>query len=292
MTRLAAVVPVYGIRVRRFLLFRRHREQIIPTVNYLWNPINDNIVRGFDDEGNVIAHYTTEPGYQGAVITEHRNGATYYHHHDGQGNLRALTNDQAEVTDTFCYNASGEVTERTGTTPAPFQFGGEYGCYTDQTTGQVMARRRDYEPPQSRWRSADPAGLIDSPNPYQYVQNNPINLVDPSGLFTVRKSGNFVHRSVPDDIDPTVKRTCGARWRFIWDCPTDGDVFSQLVTGHGSLLVFVKPCKYEGAELPPDEEVCDFHAVHWQERFNEQWSRAPAFGRDNHKSGGKKAKQP
>jgi len=45
-------------------------------VNYLWNPINDNIVREFDDSGTTIAEYTTEPDPYGNVITQYRNGET------------------------------------------------------------------------------------------------------------------------------------------------------------------------------------------------------------------------
>jgi RHS repeat-associated protein len=154
----------------------------MPTVNYLWDPISDNIVREVDENGNVIVDYTTEPGYHGAVISEHRDGQSYYPHHDGQGNTRALTDDQGNVTDTFAYTANGELTERTGTTPTPFQCGGEHGYYTDQTTGEIMVRRRDYDPPLGRWLSVDPSGFIDGINLYQYVRNNPISLVDPSGL--------------------------------------------------------------------------------------------------------------
>ena len=168
----------------------------MPTVNYLWNPINDSIVREFGDDGNVLAEYTTEP--DGRLISESRDGVEYQHHYDAQGNTRALTNDQGEVTDTFAYNASGEVTERTGTTPTPFQFGGEHGYYTDQTTGEIMARRRDYDPAQGRWLSVDPlirnitsnvmrliaaySGTIPDDNPYTYVANRPLVFVDPSGL--------------------------------------------------------------------------------------------------------------
>lgn len=39
-------------------------------VNYLWNPINDNIVREFDDAGNAIAEYTTEPDLYGNVVSQ------------------------------------------------------------------------------------------------------------------------------------------------------------------------------------------------------------------------------
>ena len=73
-------------------------------VNYLWNPINDNIIAEYDDDGNVIVEYTTEPGLHGAVISEHRNGQTYYHLRDGQGNTVALTNDQGEVMSCSCWN--------------------------------------------------------------------------------------------------------------------------------------------------------------------------------------------
>lgn len=40
-----------------------------------------------------------------------------------------------------------------------------------------------YLPPTGRWLSEDPAGYVDGPNQYLYVRNNPINRVDPSGLF-------------------------------------------------------------------------------------------------------------
>ena len=153
----------------------------MPTTHYFWDPISDNIIQERDETGNVTVEYTTEPGYHGAVISEHRNGQTYYHHHDGQGNLRALTSDQGEVTDTFAYTSNGELTERTGTTPTPFQFGGEHGCYTDQTTGEVMMRRRDYDPAQGRWLSVDPSGFIDGMNLYLYVHNRVTRFSDPSG---------------------------------------------------------------------------------------------------------------
>ncbi|HUE72703.1 MAG TPA: RHS repeat-associated core domain-containing protein [Pirellulaceae bacterium] len=154
----------------------------MPTRYYEWDELEDNIIAEYDENGNVIVEYTTEPGYHGAVISEHRNGQTYYHHHDGQGNTIALTNDQGEVTDTFAYTANGELTERTGNTPTPYQYKGEHGYYTDQETGEVMMRRRKLDPEQGRWLSADPAGLLDDVNRYRYVQNNPIGLIDPSGL--------------------------------------------------------------------------------------------------------------
>lgn len=154
----------------------------MPAVNYLWNPLSDNIDEEYDDDGNVLASYTHEPGLHGRLISEHRNGHTYYHHYDAQGNTVAITDENGNVTDTIAYTANGEVTERTGTTETPFQFGGEHGYYTDLETGEISVRRRDYEPPIGRWLSLDPAGLLDDINRYRYVRNNPISLIDPSGL--------------------------------------------------------------------------------------------------------------
>ena len=101
-------------------------------VNYLWNPINDNIVREFDDAGNTIAEYTTEPDLYGNVVSQFfRNGQTSYLLSDAQGNTTEPTNDVGNVTDTIRYSAFGEVTQRTGTTEIPFQYVGQKGYCTD-----------------------------------------------------------------------------------------------------------------------------------------------------------------
>lgn len=39
---------------------------------------------------------------------------------------------------------------------------------------------------QGRWLSLDPMGMVDGPNLYRYVQNNPIALTDPLGLCSSR----------------------------------------------------------------------------------------------------------
>ena len=95
-----------------------------------------------------------------------------------------MTDDNQNVTDTFAYTAFGEVTERTGTTEVPFQYIGQKGCYTDGLTGQIMARRRPYEPARARWLSVDPLHVYAAGNSsYQYARNSPIVRIDPSGLL-------------------------------------------------------------------------------------------------------------
>jgi uncharacterized protein RhaS with RHS repeats len=41
---------------------------------------------------------------------------------------------------------------------------------------------RYYDPETGRWLTPDPLGFVDGLNPYLYVGNNPINLIDPFGF--------------------------------------------------------------------------------------------------------------
>jgi RHS repeat-associated protein len=154
----------------------------MPTTYFDWDELADNTDAEYDEAGNVVAEYTHEPGLHGSLISELRGGQTYYHHYDGQGNTIALSVDSGNVTDTFAYTAFGEVTERTGTTDAPFQYGGEHGYYFDEETGDYLVRRRALSAAIGRWLSPDPTGQLDDVNRYRYVQNDPVALIDPSGL--------------------------------------------------------------------------------------------------------------
>jgi len=55
----------------------------------------------------------------------------------------------------------------------------------DEETGIYYYRARYYDPTIGRFLSQDPLGMVDGPNLYAYVLNNPINFVDPLGLCTL-----------------------------------------------------------------------------------------------------------
>ncbi len=50
-------------------------------------------------------------------------------------------------------------------------------------TGLYYYRYRDYNPQTGRFLQPDPLGQLPGPNIYSYCQNNPVNWVDPWGLF-------------------------------------------------------------------------------------------------------------
>jgi RHS repeat-associated protein len=56
------------------------------------------------------------------------------------------------------------------------------GRERDEESGFSYQGARYYAPWLGRWTSADPAGLIDGPNRYDYARNNPVCFADPNGL--------------------------------------------------------------------------------------------------------------
>lgn len=62
----------------------------------------------------------------------------------------------------------------------PWRYAGQY---EDTTTGLYKMGARYYQPELGRWTQPDPSGLAG--NAYAYVGGNPVNFVDPSGLFGI-----------------------------------------------------------------------------------------------------------
>jgi RHS repeat-associated protein len=169
----------------------------MPVVNYLWNPLNDNIVREFDDAGTVIAEYTTEANQFGNVVSQRRNGQDSVYHYDGQGSTLALTDADGSITDTYAYSAFGEVTAHTGNTVNPFQYVGQKGYYLDEETRECDVRRRTISTSRHRWLSPDPLWSSKHQSDYVYGGNSPAIAIDPSGLAIIREGHRFPTRGGP-----------------------------------------------------------------------------------------------
>ncbi|MBI3999878.1 MAG: RHS repeat protein, partial [Candidatus Omnitrophica bacterium] len=104
-----------------------------------------------------------------------------YYLQDGLGSTVGLADSTGSVTETYSYDAFGNLL---GTVPNSFLFTGEQ---LDSETGLIYLRARYYDPTLGRFISKDPVlgnqNQTQSFNPYPYVQNNPVNLRDPSGRF-------------------------------------------------------------------------------------------------------------
>lgn len=86
------------------------------------------------------------------------------------------------VAASYEYDPSGNTLKAVGDFAAenPFRFSTKYA---DSETGLVYYGERYYEPQTGRWLSRDPLGEDGGLNLYRFVSNNPVGLIDPTGLY-------------------------------------------------------------------------------------------------------------
>jgi RHS repeat-associated protein len=113
-----------------------------------------------------------------------RDGRTYRIVSDHLGSPRLIVDaDTGETFQWLDYDDFGRVLKDTNPGFQPFGFAG--GIY-DQHIGFVRFGARDYDPYTGRWTAKDPIRFDgDGPNLYGYVLNNPVNWIDPDGLFGI-----------------------------------------------------------------------------------------------------------
>src|SRR3989344_1801547 len=97
---------------------------------------------------------------------------------DGLGNIRTITDGSAGITESRLYSPYGEPYGGTnpGSAQTVYGFTGEP---RDDATGFVHLRARYYNPTIGQFFNLDPA---ETANRYAYVNGNPVNRRDPTGL--------------------------------------------------------------------------------------------------------------
>jgi RHS repeat-associated protein len=114
------------------------------------------------------------------LVEEVTGGKEYYYHPDHLGSVRALTDSDGGVTDTYDFDAYGNrLASSTGTTYNPFGYTGQY---TDAESGLLYLRARYYDPSTQQFLTVDPI-VAQTEQAYAYAGGNPTNLTDPTGMF-------------------------------------------------------------------------------------------------------------
>jgi len=138
--------------------------------------LNAGLTQVLADGANTYLHGAGRLG-------EQQPGGWVYHLSDALGSVRQVVDASGAVTLAKSYQPYGSVLASAGSGATMYGFTGEQ---TDGGTGLTYLRARYYAGGMGRFLTADTwPGSFDKPltlNKYNYVENNVVNLIDPSGL--------------------------------------------------------------------------------------------------------------
>ncbi len=148
--------------------------------NYLVDPngILPQVLAETDASNNLISFYVYDGA--GLVAKISSQNQYYFYHYDGLGSTIAITDNNGQVANTYCYSPEGLVGAQE-TIPNPFQYVGRYGVMAEGN-GLYCMRARYYDPETGRFINKDPIEYLGDSNPFAYTGNNLINYIDPEGL--------------------------------------------------------------------------------------------------------------
>jgi RHS repeat-associated protein len=111
-----------------------------------------------------------------------------FYGYDGHGSTRYLTDSTGTITDTYTYDAFGNLSSQTGTTPNDYLYSGEQ---YDSNLGFYYLRARYLNPQSDRFISMDSFEGYDEDtltlHKYLYANANPANTIDPSGKVGIEE---------------------------------------------------------------------------------------------------------
>jgi RHS repeat-associated protein len=146
---------------------------------YLWQGLT-RLLAVYDGSDNLLMRFKYADGRMPVAMS--KGSYTYYLIYDQVGSLRVVADASGNVVKRIDYDSFGNIIDDTDPSfKVPFGFAG--GLH-DQDTGLVRFGYRDYDPDTGRWTAKDPILFAGGDTDlYGYCLNNPINLIDPDGLY-------------------------------------------------------------------------------------------------------------
>lgn len=139
----------------------------------------DDVVLDEKSDGTQV-WYGNGPGIDNKLWYQQTGSTPVFFLKDNLGSTRALVSSSGSIIPGTLIDYDSFGKPSTQTYPTRYQYAGrEY----DPDTELYYYRARWYDPAARRFISEDPIGLNGGINLYAYVTNNPINGIDPSGLW-------------------------------------------------------------------------------------------------------------
>ncbi|MBI4684007.1 MAG: hypothetical protein HY755_02285 [Nitrospirae bacterium] len=155
------------------------------TIQYLYDGLD--IIQEIEN-GVVSVNYIRTLNIDEPLARIKSDGTIRYYQQDALGSVIALTDETGTIMTQYVYDPYGNTTILGEQSDNPFQYTGR----ENDGTGLYYYRARYYSPELQRFISEDPIGLLGGINLYAYVDNNPVNFVDPMGLDRLRYHTNAI----------------------------------------------------------------------------------------------------
>jgi RHS repeat-associated protein len=186
--RLAAVEPVAGPVTFTYDADSRRlgKQTLALTKRYIYD--FEKVLQETDGFGVTQNQYTSTEEQYGDLVSAYGGGQGVYYAFDAVGSADALLDDTGSTTDRYAYRAFGLVAHTQGTSPNDHTLVGRQNYAWDLETSLYFlgAGGRQYDPEAARFPAPDPA-FADA-NRYRYAGNDPVNKIDPSGMYLIAES--------------------------------------------------------------------------------------------------------
>ncbi len=153
------------------------------TTQFAWEGTGNHILQ--QNNGSTKTSFIYGP--TGQPLEQIAGSTTTYLHEDQLGSVRLLTDSAGSTSTatTTTYQPYGTTVSTSGSLTSPFGFA---GLYTDSESNYLVAAHRYYSLSTSTWISTDPL-VTTTLHPTQYVNGNPINATDLTGMACFGPSG-------------------------------------------------------------------------------------------------------